>query len=623
MKRMVLRGLVCSLMVLSLLIAACGQTTSAPPQTSKTTQTTQTTATQGTTQTTETSKTTTTVSSAVPKYGGTLNICRRTDPLHFDPTEQTGQTNGNEGQDIVLEPLWEGDWAQGPAGGFGANKLSFIDDNDIWDIKTGITAENTKWTYNFEKNEGIIVYTIRQGMYYGLNTNLEASRLVNGRQLTADDVVAHFQRMTTQPLAYVYTAQPELRTANITKTGPWEVTVKLPVDSLVTGITRFGQSKVAPPEVVKRYTNTRDWKTSIGTGPYMFYDYIPASVIEYNRNPKYWMKDPVGPGKGNQLPYTDKVKFFIIPDSSTRQAAFRTGKIDQMDSSLALLNTDEIKALMKGAPALKSVPAQRIGAPWTVMRTDKAPFTDVKVRRAMFMALDLTLIVKNMYAGEDMQINTWPWPKIKGYEPMYLGLDDPDCPASVKELYTYNPDKAKQLLKEAGFPNGFKTNVLTSSEYVDYYSVVKDSLLKIGVDMTIKVEEPNARTNIILNRQFDQMEGPGTHNPFAVWYTATMFSNAALQNAAQINDPFINDSVIKIRRTILTDGQTAAEKQWRELMKYVLDQAYNIPGVSCAGARIWWPWVKNYSGETGMSYYVFNWPQFVWLDQDLKKSMGY
>lgn len=628
MKRKILWLIVSGLMALSLVMTACWPaTTQAPPPTQAPTKPTPVTPSSPspTAPTAEKpqKEAVKPATSTTPRYGGRLNLYRTTDQLHFDATASTGQTNGAS-QDIVNEPLWEGDWARGPAGGYGTNEISFTEDNDLWDIKTGIIAESTKWTYDFGKNEGTIVYQIRQGIRWALNPNSEASRLVGGRELTTDDVVAHMKRMITDTAAYVYSAQTEMRTANISKTGPREITVKLPVDALLTAITRFGQAKVAPPEVIQKYGNTRDWKTSVGTGAFMVTDYVPGSQIVYTRNPNFWMKDPVGPGKGNQLPYLDGVRFLIIPDTSTWQAALRTGKIDVMGYGQGF-GFDDAAKMRQQVPALKEVASGRVAAPWTPIRTDKAPFTDVRVRRALFMAIDFQTILKNLYPGQDQQINTWPWPKTKGYEEMYLGLDDPDMPASVKELFTYNPDKAKQLLKEAGFPNGFKTTVLvsTATSIVDYYSVVKDYFAKVGIDLTLDVKDSSTLNTILLNRQQEALEGAGTHNPLAIWYTATMFSDAALQNAAQIKDPYINDTVVKIRRTLLTDGAKPAMKMWREMMKYVLDQAYNIPGVSTSATRFWWPWVKNYSGETGMSYYVFNFPQFVWYDQELKKSMGY
>ena len=557
-------------------------------------------------------------SAEVPKYGGTLNIARSTDVTSFDPAVNTGQTVGVEGQDLVNEPLWMGDWAKGPAGGYGTNEISYATDNDLWSIKTGAIAESTKWTYDFAKNEGTIVYQIRQGLHWALDPKNDSSRLLNGREVTADDVIFNMKRMITDPVAYVYTAQREMRTANITKTGPQEITVSVTADALLTTITRFGQGKIEPPEILQKYGNIRDWKNAIGTGPFIRTDYVPGSQIVYSRNNNYWMTDPVGPGKGNRLPYLDAVRFLIIPDTSTRQAAFRTGKIDQMN-----FNFDDAAKTRKQLPNIKELSVPGLGAPSTPIRIDVAPFTDVRVRRALMMATDFQTIVTTLYPGPAPQIVTWPYSKTPGYEDMYLGLDDPEMPASVKELYTYNPDKAKQLLKDAGFPNGFKTSVLTTSTSVDYYSVLKDMWAKAGITLTIDVKDLATKDNTVLNKQHEALNGGGTGNPIAIWYAATVFSDAALQNSSQVHDPLINDTITKIRRTLLTDGSKPAMAMWKDMMKYVLDQAYVVPGVSNSTSRFWWPWVKNYSGEVGVSYYVFNYPQYVWYDQDLKKSMGY
>src|SRR3972149_4175201 len=164
---------VSGLMALSLVIAACGPGANTTALTAPTTPTTHTTPAKPVEEPTQ--KETIKPTGEVPKYGGTLNIVGG-DRTNFDPTLATGQTSG-VGQDIVIDPLWEGDWARGPAGGYGTNELDFATDYDIWDIKTGVIAESTKWTYSFEKNEATIVYQIRQGIHWGLNPASEAARL--------------------------------------------------------------------------------------------------------------------------------------------------------------------------------------------------------------------------------------------------------------------------------------------------------------------------------------------------------------------------------------------------------------------------------------------------------------
>ena len=110
------------------------------------------------------------------------------------------------------------------------------------------------------------------------------------------------------------------------------------------------------------------------------------------------------------------------------------------------------------------------------MRTDQAPFNDVRVRRAMMLGIDYPALLRD-YRGGKGQIVTYPFADTKDYHTLYLGLNDTDTPTSIKELFSYNPDKAKQLLKDAGFPSGFKTSILLTSSgtaAIDYYSVIKD-----------------------------------------------------------------------------------------------------------------------------------------------------
>ena len=68
----------------------------------------------------------------------------------------------------------------------------------------------------------------------------------------------------------------------------------------------------------------------MGNGPFIMKDFVSNSSATFVRNPNYWGKDPIGPGKGKQLPYLDRIDLFIIADTSTNQAAFRTGKLDVM-----------------------------------------------------------------------------------------------------------------------------------------------------------------------------------------------------------------------------------------------------------------------------------------------------
>jgi peptide/nickel transport system substrate-binding protein len=456
---------------------------------------------------------------------------------------------------------------------------------------------------------------------YALNTNSEASRLVNGREVTADDVIYTLNLATKDTRHVLYTTNPELRTANITKTGPREVTVKLPLTALITGISRFGDTMpIVPPEVYQKYGNMGSWKNSVGAGPFMLTDYVPGSQIVFTRNPRFWMTDPVGPGKGNQLPYIDGWRMLIIPDLSTRRAALRTAKIDRQDGETGV-SWEEIDQFRRNCPGIKELEIIAGGGFAIKFVVDEPPFNDVRVRRAMLMAIDFQAINKSLYGGKG-RILTYPYGFQKGYEALYVDFKDPDFPESARELYSYSPEKAKQILKEAGYPNGFKTTALVTSDEVDSYSVYKDMWSKIGVELALDVKESGAKQTIIRQGTVKGMSSNGG-NPVAVFYTNPDQTQGSTTNPGRINDPKINTMMDNIRKAAVKD-MSEAMKLTRELIIYSYDQAFAVPRSSGPAYRLWLPWIKNYSGEHSIGYGNPElWLMYIWLDQDLKKSLGY
>ncbi len=613
---------VSGLMALSLAMAACGPVAT-PTTPTPATPTTPTTPTAPTTPTTpvaekpqqEAAK----PAPEAPKYGGAINLVLNAEPLHFDGSHTVGQNNN--GISLINTSMWLGDWAKGLAGGYGTGETDWRGQYDIWEHKTGNIAESWKWSFDEVKGEGAVVYQIRRGLHYGLDPRNPDSRLVNGREITADDIVLNLKRANYDVRSYLY-GNTDLRSANITKTGPWEVTVKTTRHEALTSIiTRFSGSPIYPAEVIQKYGDMRDWKHSVSSGPFMLADYVPGSAITFVRNANYWGKDPVGPGKGNQLPYLDSVKMFIIPDASTRMAAIRTGKVDQY----APISWEELAQLRKTTPALVNIPAgppNETGLPYIFMNTTKPPFNDVRVRRAMSMAIDMEAIRKTINGGFG-EIISWPHNLGKGYEGIYLGVNEPEMPPDVRELYVYNPEKAKQLLKEAGYPNGFKTTATVLSSEVDGYSIHKDYLARVGIDVTLNTVEPAVKTNIASAWQHEGLIQTG-HNPIGIWYMASDFWGKTIVNGSMVDDPIINKAIAEIRITLVKEGTPKAMKLWKEMLKYLYGQAYVINVPRAPAYVVWWPWVKNYSGENTIGYYDHpNWVFWVWYDQDLKKSMGH
>lgn len=553
-KRVVLL-LLCCLSFSLLILSSCGvspQTESSPVATtpSATTPSATTTASEP-------------VSSNNPVYGGVLTL-----PLSVDVTTFDTWSFFPAGPvELAFERVWDGDWAKGPAGSYGTKEAEWVASTNIREIRTGYLAESVNWAVDADGKTVTAVLKVRQGVHFA-QPKTDAGKLVNGRELTADDIAFNMTARMTDSRAMAYLFSPFMRSLKATKTGPWEVSITLPIADFPNGILRLlDGSLMFAPEVLQKYGNDMAyWSNVVGTGPYTITDFVAGSIVVDDRNPNYWLKDPVGPGKGNQLPYVDRVKYLIIPDLSTREAALRTAKLDQMAGFVP----EAAAQMRKLAPALKEGPGGWGAEPHLFMRTDKAPFNDIRVRRALMMATDFDTLNKSLYSRQ-AQILTWPYWKSKEYAPLYLGLDDPEMSASVKELYSYNPDKAKALLKEAGLPNGFKTELVlwSTTSTVDFFTTIKAMWARVGVDITLSLKDTVVLNNILDRVTYDQMIA-AVAPPNGSWPQASGITGKTRNNPSLIDDQKVTDAVAHWNITSITNVP-AAMAETKNLMKYVLD----------------------------------------------------
>jgi len=548
----------------------------------------------------------------VPKYGGWLNLPLTAAIRGFDDawTSSTFCTT------LVLtnEHLLMGDWARGPAG---TGEYPFLY-GDYPPSPVGALLES--WE---SPDPDTIILHVKKGedaVHWALNPDSEASRLVGGRAVVAEDIALSITRQFTIPTAWGYRSYYTWWFPDGSATAIDDYTVVVKGHDYPRGTAAaWGMIScwlfILPYDVIRKYGDMQDWRNSVGTGPFMLTDCLAGSYATFVRNPNYWMKDPVGPGKGNQLPYLDGVNLLVLLDASTRLAALRTGRLDVLAKG-SEVSEDEFPDLIKANPELQYMNSLKIGGV-IFLKVDKKPFDDINVRRALHMAIDLQTI-KDTYYGGKAEIFHFPVASV--YEDVYTPLEE--LPESARELFEYNPEKAKQLLDAAGYPgpNRFTFPCLCSTEeQVDLLSIVKNDLAKIGVDLVIDVRESVVATNLAASKSYlGAVIGGSSHQ---VDGNSAEIESSGARNRG-FSDQYVDDLYKSLRAWENMEKEDVKNKVRRDITLAVLPQVMAVQLPVPYVYRLWQPWVKNYHGEDEMSYVGKNeFVKHIWIDQDLKEEM--
>ena len=302
----------------------------------------------------------------------------------------------------------------------------------------------------------------------------------NGRELVADDVKFTYDRVMDPNIGsggrgYFLSIDgieiPDKYTVRIH--------TKQPSASLLAALAGNWSAIVPRDEYEKRGDLRR---TAIGTGPFILQEWVPQSHLKARRNPDYWDK-----GK----PSVDAVEIKIIPDEASIIAQLRTGNIHH-----ALLEDNKNYLLVKDDKRLNAMRSPRLGFDCMVMNLGRKPFDDVRVRQAISLAIDRNEVLQVAASG----LGQVTGPLTPAMKPWALPIE------AFKEWYTPNPERAKKLLAEAGFPNGFKTTlkvIPTFPTMVAGSQVIAAQLQRVGVDAQIIQEEYGVWIKNIIRPNFN------------------------------------------------------------------------------------------------------------------------
>jgi peptide/nickel transport system substrate-binding protein len=536
-----------------------------------------------------------------PQSGGTLNIglvYYTLSPLSWDPADwpwKFGQDTG-----LMYEQLFAGDLSKAKSRG---GTHAFVADS--WLPSDAIRGELAE-SWKVMDNPFRVEVKLRKGVMFP-----DKPGVMKARELVADDVVYSFYRLDKSPKKIPtyfdhvdkveakdkYTVLFTFKNYN----AEWDY--------------RFGwgyYSGIVPKEVSD--AGAKDWKHANGSGPFELTDYVQGNAATFTKNPLYWDKETIG-GHAYKLPFVDKIVYRTIKDEATMNTALRTGKIDLLES----IRWSAVEELKKSAPALKWKRWVNTGGIFVALRVDTKPFDDIRVRRALNMAINNQEIIKSFYGG-NAELFAYPM------HPDYIGYYEPldKMPNAAQELFTYNPDKARALLAEAGYPNGFSFKVQVCScspGQMDLLPLVTAYLEKVGVKVEIQPMEYGAFLSAMTTKTnaAGYMMQNGHTNPTTS--IRKSFVTKQTWNPSQYSDPELDKRMADV---YLERDESKRQLLIKLITRDVVEKAPYIWLPTPYTYTAWWPWVKNYDGELRVgSERPGPIHARIWIDQAMKKKMGF
>ncbi|MFF2753191.1 glutathione ABC transporter substrate-binding protein [Psychrobacillus sp. NPDC058041] len=290
----------------------------------------------------------------------------------------------------------------------------------------------------------------------------------------------------------------------------------------------------------------------VGTGPFVFDSWKSGQEITLNKNNDYW---------GEKVK-VDSVVFKVVPEDATRLAMIESGEAHISDQ-VPVTEIDRIE----NSDKMNLFRTDGLAVEYVGFNTTKAPFDNVKVRQAVSYAIEREAIISGVYNNVGTLANVAMSPQVFGYS------------KDVK-AYPYDVNKAKSLLKEAGYDKGIKVTLLTSDrkERINMAEVIQSQLKGIGVDVEIQVMEYGSYIQQIENGDHQMLiggwgnaTGDGDYNQYNLFHSASI---GAPGNHFYYQNPVV-DKLIEQGR-VETDPSKRQEI-YKQAMQIEMDDAVYVP----------------------------------------------
>ena len=447
-----------------------------------------------------------------------------------------------------------------------------------------------RWTVS--KDGKVYTFSLRKGVRF------HNKPPVNGREVVAEDVKYSLERFMAKS-GFKERFEP-VQAIDVVDKYTVRIMLKEPYAPFLNHLANPTFCAILPREAEDKFKDFNHPDAVIGTGPFVLKSYDKGVRAVFERNPSYFMKG---------LPYLDGVVIEITPDAAARVSLLRAGKVE-LPHIWGWLSPEEARSVQKTNPELSVVRQEVIGQGFIYMRTDQPPFNDIRVRRAIALAIDRKSWNEALLFGEGCN-EPGPIPcAMKEWKLEAAKLD----PAKAKYLIGYDPAESRRLLAEAGQKN-LSVPIFHWPGYVvpwrSYYELAADNLGKVGITVELKPEEYGKYISTTALGKYEKMAmGPSTPFTEVDDFLFGRFYPELLTNQSHVADAELTRMLVAQRREM----DTRKRKQIvDDIQRYLADKAYYVYVPQWPQYLAYPPYVKGFKHHDG--YGLGMRLLYTWLDK--------